>query len=165
MWLDAHLTIINTGRNAGWCLQLEPRAGLRIAVCWAGASHRALEDIPSAGKMSDTCPWWRKEDEYSAKLQTFNLGRFCTGHGELTSTFTRFSSILMDVVGSSAGGDFKYSTCFFWLPMPNMHVRSKKCTFIKSRREMMGHDRLCEFVLPEFAPKKVLFHTERHIES
>lgn len=102
--------MINTGRNAGWCLQLQPGAGLCIAVCWTAASHRALEDLPSAGKMGDICAWWRKENVYPAKLQTFNPGDFGTGHGELTSTFPRFSSILMDVVGSSAGGDFKYST-------------------------------------------------------
>lgn len=66
--------------------------------------------LPSAGKMSDACLWWRKEDAYPAKLQCFNPGDFCTGRGKLTSTFPRFSSILMEVVGSSAGEDFKYST-------------------------------------------------------
>lgn len=110
MWLDAHLTMINTGRDAGQCLQLEPGAGLHTAVRWTGASHRALGVLPSAGKMSDMCPWWRKEDVYPAKLQCFNPGDFCTGHGELTSTSPRFSPILMEGVGSSAGGDFKYST-------------------------------------------------------
>lgn len=66
--------------------------------------YRALEVLPSAGRVSAICPWWRKEDVYPAKLQTFNPGDFCTGYGELTSIFPRFSSILMDVCGHQQVG-------------------------------------------------------------
>lgn len=36
----------------------------------------------------------------------------------------------------------------------------KKGTFTKSRREVMGYEKLCDFVFPELAPEKVLFHRE-----
>lgn len=47
-----------------------------------------------------------RSTDLNLKLQTFNPGDFCTGHGELTSPFPRLSSILMAVVGPSSGGAF-----------------------------------------------------------
>lgn len=75
-----------------------------------GASNRALEVLPSAGKMSDICPWWRKEDVYLAKLQEISA------QGTESWLPPSLGSIpsFMDVVGPSAGGVFKH----------NMHVTS-----------------------------------------
>lgn len=50
VWLDPHLTLISTGRGAGWCFWLEPVAGMCTAVCWTGASHRDWSSSLLQGK-------------------------------------------------------------------------------------------------------------------
>lgn len=61
--------------------------------------------------------------------------------------------------GETAGVSVCVHASFDYLWV-SMHVRPKKCIFTKSSRKMMGCEWLCEFVLPEFAPEKVLFHTK-----